>query len=473
MAWTEKRGQQYRVYERVEGKRAFVPFATEDLAADFRKLVAVIGWEKACAFVRGQEEPTPVAEEAGDNEPSADPEPRAVVPAGAPEGLRPAGLTVGGVCRMYVRAQAHEVDEGTITQYKSYIRMHIDPYFGDLDAGYITRDPMTRGVKSVSAWHAWLKKQDVLTRTGKATGRKLSNKTCMNIHGLVSAAYRQALEADVAPVVDRNPFALRPVKKGARKETRVFLDDTQLAALLAVMDGDYALLVEFLAKTGLRWGEAAGLTVRHLHLAPRTGEPRLEVVTALKHNAKSTGGGVTLGRLKSEASHRVLTVPASLVPRLATLVTGKSADDLVFTTVTGQPLRHSHFVDRELKPAIEATGGLVPDRLRPHDLRHTCAAWLLRSGRTMYQVARQLGHEDSRTTEKHYAHLQRSEFIANAACLDTLTGHAAPVPPAPGAPAATGGELAEVIDLRVRLQAADEALPEVSPDVDEDDQESA
>lgn len=44
------------------------------------------------------------------------------------------------------------------------------------------------------------------------------------------------------------------------------------------------------------------------------------------------------------------------------------------------------------------------DDVTPHTLRHTCASWLAQSGVSMMVIARYLGHKDSRTTERVYAH---------------------------------------------------------------------
>lgn len=40
----------------------------------------------------------------------------------------------------------------------------------------------------------------------------------------------------------------------------------------------------------------------------------------------------------------------------------------------------------------------------PHTLRHTCASWLAQNGVPFPVIARYLGHKDSRTTERTYAH---------------------------------------------------------------------
>jgi integrase len=47
----------------------------------------------------------------------------------------------------------------------------------------------------------------------------------------------------------------------------------------------------------------------------------------------------------------------------------------------------------------------LPAGLRFHDLRHTCAAFLIANGRHMEEVKIYLGHSSIRVTSDRYAHL--------------------------------------------------------------------
>jgi integrase len=59
---------------------------------------------------------------------------------------------------------------------------------------------------------------------------------------------------------------------------------------------------------------------------------------------------------------------------------------------------------RHFKPAVEAAKG-VPDGLRFHDLRHSCAALLIANGRHLEEVKDYLGHSSIRVTSDRYGHL--------------------------------------------------------------------
>ncbi len=59
---------------------------------------------------------------------------------------------------------------------------------------------------------------------------------------------------------------------------------------------------------------------------------------------------------------------------------------------------------------------------RPHDLRHTCAAWLVQSGVSMREVAELLRHADIRVTMR-YAHLAPEQVRAAVERLEQITSH--------------------------------------------------
>jgi integrase len=84
------------------------------------------------------------------------------------------------------------------------------------------------------------------------------------------------------------------------------------------------------------------------------------------------------------------------------LTAKKSASDLIFVRQDGEAWGPSH-QQRPLAQACERA------RIEPpatfHILRHTYASTLAMKGVPMGVIAAQLGHSDTRMTEKHYAHL--------------------------------------------------------------------
>ncbi|MEJ7891435.1 MAG: tyrosine-type recombinase/integrase [Solirubrobacteraceae bacterium] len=82
----------------------------------------------------------------------------------------------------------------------------------------------------------------------------------------------------------------------------------------------------------------------------------------------------------------------------------------------GSPVRHNLFYKRVFTAAVEQA--LPGRRFRFHDLRHTCAAWLVESGAHPLQIKLRLGHEDIKTTMNTYGHLFPSAEAALGDLLD-------------------------------------------------------
>jgi integrase len=106
---------------------------------------------------------------------------------------------------------------------------------------------------------------------------------------------------------------------------------------------------------------------------------------------------------KSRAGARRLPLPESVVDLLLThQAEHVHSLDLVFATSTGGALRRSTFRQRVWRPALERAG--IDTALRFHDLRHSCATWLVSDGLPVNIVQRLLGHENASTTLNRYVH---------------------------------------------------------------------
>ena len=81
---------------------------------------------------------------------------------------------------------------------------------------------------------------------------------------------------------------------------------------------------------------------------------------------------------------------------------GKIGTGLIFRKADGSPWKHTDQY-RPLKAAC-TTAKIVP-AIGFHILRHTYGSRLAMRGVPMAVIAKQLGHVDTRTTERHYAHL--------------------------------------------------------------------
>lgn len=287
---------------------------------------------------------------------------------------------------------------GTITEYRRMADRTWLPTLGGLPMDAITRD-------TVAAWVAWQRRQKV-----KRTGQPYSAKSIRSAHGLLSSVLARAVEDPSIPQVTHNPaYRTRLPKDQVGHELEVLTAD-EWTRLEAAMQEHYRPLLRFLVATGCRFGEATALHVSDVDLVgPR---PTVRIRRAWKKGA----AGVYLGAPKSERSRRTIVIGQTIADDIETLIKGKRADDLVFTTVEGQRVQSQHFNSRQWRNALRRAG--ITKKITPHGLRHTSASWLLVRGESPIVVQHRLGHESLSTTSKVYAHLLTDEQTGAAAMLD-------------------------------------------------------
>ena len=159
-------------------------------------------------------------------------------------------------------------------------------------------------------------------------------------------------------------------------------------AITAAMDKRYKLLVQFLAATGCRIGEALAVHVDDVLWVPT---PRVRFSYTVHDDA-------TLGPTKSRRA-RTVVLPDWIGPELRRH-TAASGSALLFPSPSGKPLPVRRFSARYWRPAAVTAG--YPDTT-PHQLRHLHATQLLELGRPITEVAARLGHRNSRVTMEVYA----------------------------------------------------------------------
>ncbi|MBN2431901.1 MAG: site-specific integrase [Acidobacteria bacterium] len=153
--------------------------------------------------------------------------------------------------------------------------------------------------------------------------------------------------------------------------------------------GNLYLLVAFTVSvsTGLRHGELFGLTWDRVDLA--AGRCRLESI----HTKTGTGRAIYL---RGEALHLMRELYANRDPR----------SDLCFPSPYNP--RKPYDIRRPFRNAMQSAE--ITD-FTWHDLRHTCASYLLMNGATLGEVAEVLGHR-TLAMVKRYAHIAESHTAA-------------------------------------------------------------
>ena len=208
----------------------------------------------------------------------------------------------------------------------------------------------------------------------------------MNATTMLEAALEYA--AHGWPVFPLAPNAKTPLTAHGFKDATT--DEAQIRALLSACkksrNATLGDLVEFSLFTGVRRGEALGLTWDRVDRA--RGVIRLELTKSGRRREvplSSNADAVLARRWTPEAK------------------------GYVFGSRNWNSFRSAW------ESALAAAG--IED-LRFHDLRHTFASWLIQRGRTLREVQEALGHQTTMTMR--YSHLAPDHLRAAVAVLDDV-----------------------------------------------------
>lgn len=355
-------GTTYAVLFTIDRRQTSVPFKDEASAEKFKALVENVGGVRAMAAWGIRDDKRSLA--------------------------APTGMTVSEWLDHYIE-HLTGVGKSTIYDYRAYARNNINPEIGALPLNDLSGDDISRWVQSLR----------------KKRGGELAGKTVANMHGFLSAALASAVKAGH---MSSNPAAGTRLPSTERPDM-VFLTHEDFDQLLAEIPEQWKPLPEFLVNSGARFGEVAALRPSDVNRKAGT----VRIARAWKRTY--TAGGYELGPPKTKRSRRTISVARELLDRLD--YTG----EWLFTNSgrgarsRGGPVRVSNFRANVWWPAIERAK--LDPRPRVHDLRHTCASWLIQAGVPLPVIQRRLGHESIQVTVDVYGHLDRGADEAAAEAL--------------------------------------------------------
>jgi integrase len=262
----------------------------------------------------------------------------------------------------------------TLADYRSVVRAHFLPAFGDQPLERITGETIER----------WLAAQ---LREGELSRRSLQ-KMVVLLNGIFRRA-RKVWKLPQNPVADIERL---PVPK--RTDIEFYSPEEVHALVRASGDEQDGALFLTAAMTGLRMGELLALRWRDVDFATQT----------MRVTASYTAG--TLGTPKSGLGRAVPLVDevAQALARLGGRERWTGPDDLVFAGMTGEFLDGSA-LRRRYKKARDAAG-LRP--LRFHDLRHTFGSVAIRTADPR-ELQEWMGHSDFSTTQIYMHYRPRAD----------------------------------------------------------------
>lgn len=274
---------------------------------------------------------------------------------------------------------------------------HIIPALGSLPVGRLTRE-------KVRDWHRGIAATPARSRNGSEravdpadldAGRRRQASANRVLTILKAALTHARIEGRIVGSDD----AWRLVKpfRGADAPKVRYLNDDEAVRLANACSEDFRDLVTAALFTGCRYGELAAM---------RAGD--LDLHAATVNIPRSKGG---------KARHIILTGEGR--DWFARIALGKAGADLLFRrdAIAKQATRDAPAVTRraawgksdQFRMMAEACAAArIAPAVSFHVLRHTYGSRLVRRGVSLQMIAQQLGHADSRMTERHYAHLAPS-----------------------------------------------------------------
>lgn len=275
------------------------------------------------------------------------------------------------------------ITKGVIARYRRILELDIEPTIGAMPLASFKSDDVARWVQGMET-------------------AKVSPKTIRNKHALLSAALKSAAAKGHIPV---NPCADIRLPRWDAPE-RVFLSVEEYRAIRAKVPPFWVPHLEFLVSSGCRWSEMTALTPADVD--------RDKCTVRVWQAWKVVPGGYELGTTKTKRSNRTINVPKDV------LDLPSYSGEWLFSNHRGNPPRTNTFITHVWGPAVRESGiGKAP---RIHDLRHTCASWMIKAGVPLGVVSRHLGHESISTTMDIYGHVDRESGKAAADAIAAVLG---------------------------------------------------
>lgn len=317
--------------------------------------------------------------------------------------ITPCKMTVAEWLDIWSEQYLGGVKSSTVAAYRATIRTHLIPGLGairleTLDTHMVQGFYNSLGVPT-------------------ANRNAVSPKTIKNVHGILHKALQQAVANGYIRFNPTNSCVLPRVEKKELQpldeaETKLFLD--------AIKGHPFELLYTFTLFTGLREGEALGLTWDRIDFMRGT-----ILVSRQLQKEKKAGGAFLLVPLKNDKPRKITPAPWVMqVLRNRKLQqyehkerAGAAWDNpmnLVFTNELGGHLIPQTVV-RHFKEIVASIGR--PDA-RFHDLRHSYAVASLRSGDDIKTVQGNLGHATASFTLDVYGHVTDQMQQASAARME-------------------------------------------------------
>lgn len=300
----------------------------------------------------------------------------------------------------------------TLTRYKELL-LRINPAIGYMKLEEIRPAHLNNFYTALSA--------DGLN---KRTGGKLSNKTILEHHRLISTIMTQAEKEMLIPY---NPAHKATPPKMEQREVNYFQPE-QVAAIRDALETEplkWKVATHLLLLSGCRRGEIMGLKWAKVDFKGQT----IRIDNNLLYAADI---GIYEDTPKTATSVRTIRLPSETMQLLKEWKLEQTAQriasgdrwnytDFLFTQENGTPMHPDSLTDWLAK--FSQRRGLP--HINPHAFRHTMASLLYFNGVDSITISKRLGHAKVSTTTDVYSHIIKEADERAADCLGDIILHSA------------------------------------------------
>ncbi len=291
------------------------------------------------------------------------------------------------------------VKENTLYGYKCNLNAYILPRFKDYKLNEITPYDLEK-------FYNDLKKTPTQStkKLPKEKQKLLSSTTVLKQHRQISLMYTTAMKWDF---IDYNPCSkiLKPPAKATPE--MAYYNEEEIKQLFKLLDNEefgFKVAVYMLVLGGFRRSELLGLYWEDVDFEHQS-------VKIYKSLLSYKGLGIKEGTVKTAKSNREVVLPKecftllkqykSLQEERKKLLGSAWSDNKYLFKMPWGTCMKPDWLTRQWSSFIDKNG---LRHIRLHDLRHTCATYLLSLGTPIATVSRKLGHSDIYTTLNTYTH---------------------------------------------------------------------
>ncbi len=302
----------------------------------------------------------------------------------------------------------------TLNGYKSCLNAHILPRFKDYKLSDIT-------VYELEKFYNDLKKTKVINPDRYGNYKLISEAVIRHQHSLLCVMLNTAVKWDF---LNFNPCLKITKPPTVTKTEMKFYDEEEIKQLFRSLEYEsltFKTIIYLLVLNGMRRGEALGLMWDNIDFENKT-------ITIKNNLLNVRGKGVFLDTPKTVKSKRTISAPNVCFDLLLKLKE--------YQEYQKEICRDVDWVDTNFVFKSENGNYYNPDRLsrnwvsfidkhklkkvRLHDLRHTCATYLLSHNTPIATVSKKLGHSNIYTTLDTYTHSVDSDDIIASSLLNNL-----------------------------------------------------